>query len=93
MVYGTLYKSVKAGESLRTRALFPAKFVEHYKLDVELSDPDSHFPSEFPAFAVPAFRYDNGDILTESIPIAFLRKYILVACHCLYTYSGNSTKL
>lgn len=75
MVYGTLYKATNAGDELRGRAILPAKFVEYYNLDIELSDPDSHFPSEYPIRAIPAFRYEDGDILTESIPISFLRKY------------------
>lgn len=75
MVVGTLYKSVNAGEPLRTRVIFPVGLIKKYNLDVELGGPDSHYPSEFPAAAVPVFRYANGDILTESIPISFMRKY------------------
>lgn len=75
MAFGTLYKALNVGDGLIGRAIFPAKFVEYYKLDVELADPDSHFPSEYPIKAIPSFRYEDGDTLTESIPISFLRKY------------------
>lgn len=75
MVVGTLYKSVNAGEPLRTRVIFPVGLVKKYNLDVELGGPDAHFPSEFPAAAVPSFRFPDGETLTESIPISFFRKY------------------
>lgn len=75
MSLGTVYCSVEKGEPLRTRAITPAGLIKYYKLDYSIGEPDEHFPAEFPAKLVPSFRYASGRILTESIPIAFMRKY------------------
>lgn len=75
MSLGTVYCSVEKGEPLRTRAILPTGLIKHYKLDFSIGEPDEHFPAEFPAKLVPSFRYATGRILTESIPIALMRKY------------------
>lgn len=72
---GTLYAACKSGEPTRTRAILPKGLVKYFKLDVKVSDPDEHFPSEFPYSRIPAFRYPCGRQLTESIPVNLKRKY------------------
>lgn len=75
MSVGTLYSSCKAGENTRTRAILPNGLIKFYNLDVKISDPDEHFPSEFVSGSIPAFRYPCGRTLTESIPVVLKRKY------------------
>lgn len=75
MSSGTLYNYVTAGEPLRTRAILPYYLINTYKLDIKISEPDEHFPSEFTSGRVPAFRYPCGKTLTESIPVCLKRKY------------------
>ena len=71
MAQDTLYYCVTAGEPLRTRAILPYSLIKYFNLDIKLGEPDEHFPSEYPGAFVPAYRFADGETLTESIPIDF----------------------
>lgn len=77
MTLGTLYTHIKEGDGPFTRTVLPEHLVKHYKIDsIKVSTgPDEYYPATFPAAKVPAFRFEDGTQLTESVPIALMSKY------------------
>lgn len=70
MSLGTLYISIVDGEPRRTRVLAVIGLVKYFGIDVKISGPDEHFPSEFAIAKVPSFRHADGRLLTESLAIS-----------------------